>query len=450
MNKQCKNCGAIIPYSGKTDLCAACRTERNRERMRKRSLALNAAARANRLCEMCGEPTNGIRGYLCAGCAEKEKAARAAHREADKRRGVRTCYACGVEVSEKKRFCPECNEKRKRALDQKYKAELAAQRASERKQLFCQQCGTPLPDGAPAHRKFCDVCNAIRAAESSRAEYHTAHARLLAVEQARRKGKLTGGEIDLDTQVLILQRFCQSNRLKQADIAAKTGTPPGSVSRWFSGRNAAHWDKLREAYPSIEDTINDVLQIQDQPQRRPKNTLRVCRDCGQPFDDPREGVYLCRSCAESKKHRSTLMERTCKTCGKTFSGGPRAYYCPYCREERKRARERQYKANGASRKLGSIDQCARCWKDYVVVSGLQRYCPDCAKDALLENERPKSRAYMEQRRKSGTLDKNLDRICIICGKPFRSSTATVTCSPECAKENRRRKQAKADAKRRKK
>ena len=195
-------------------------------------------------------------------------------------------------------------------------------------------------------------------------------------------------------------------------------------------------------------SINAALQMQDQPQRRPKNTLRVCHDCGKPFDDPREGVYLCRACAEAKKHRSTLMERTCKTCGKTFSGGPRAYYCPDCRAERQREQNRKHKANGASRKLGSVDQCARCGKDYIVVSGLQRYCPDCARDALLENERPKSRAYMEQRRKDGTIDKNLDRICIICGKPFRSSTATVTCSPECAKENRRRTQAKADAKRR--
>ncbi len=72
LTKHCNVCGTIIPYGGKTDLCAACRTERNRERMRERSLALNAAAKANHLCEMCGAPTNGIRGYLCAECRQRQ------------------------------------------------------------------------------------------------------------------------------------------------------------------------------------------------------------------------------------------------------------------------------------------------------------------------------------------------------------------------------------------
>ena len=86
MNKQCKNCGAIIPYSGKTDLCAACRTERNRKRMLERSLALSAAAKANRLCEMCGAPTNGIRGYLCAECAKENRRRKQAKADAKRRK----------------------------------------------------------------------------------------------------------------------------------------------------------------------------------------------------------------------------------------------------------------------------------------------------------------------------------------------------------------------------
>ena len=72
MNKQCKICGTIIPYGGKTDLCTACRTERNRKRMLERYSALIAAAKSNRLCEMCGAPTNGIRGYLCAASRQKQ------------------------------------------------------------------------------------------------------------------------------------------------------------------------------------------------------------------------------------------------------------------------------------------------------------------------------------------------------------------------------------------
>ena len=86
MNKQCKICGTIIPYGGKTDLCAACRTERNRKRMLERYSALIAAAKSNRLCEMCGAPTNGIRGYLCAECAKENRRRKQAKADAKRRK----------------------------------------------------------------------------------------------------------------------------------------------------------------------------------------------------------------------------------------------------------------------------------------------------------------------------------------------------------------------------
>ena len=54
--------------------------------MLERSLALNAAAKANRLCEMCGAPTNGIRGYLCAECAKENRRRKQAKADAKRRK----------------------------------------------------------------------------------------------------------------------------------------------------------------------------------------------------------------------------------------------------------------------------------------------------------------------------------------------------------------------------
>lgn len=80
--------------------------------------------------------------------------------------------------------------------------------------------------------------------------------------------------------------------------------------------------------------------------------------------------------------------RVCKSCGVTFAGGPRAWYCPACRTERKRARERIYQKQISKRKLGSIDYCQNCGAEYTVNGGLQKYCNDC-KDIMrkkIDNE----------------------------------------------------------------
>lgn len=70
--------------------------------------------------------------------------------------------------------------------------------------------------------------------------------------------------------------------------------------------------------------------------------------------------------------------RICIRCKRRFSGGPRAWYCPDCREERRRERDRKYTHRPSKRPLGSVDICANCGKKYVVNSGLQKYCPDCS------------------------------------------------------------------------
>lgn len=75
-----------------------------------------------------------------------------------------------------------------------------------------------------------------------------------------------------------------------------------------------------------------------------------------------------------------LQDRTCRQCGNTFEGGPRAYYCPTCRAERTRKTYAEYKRRkrqGKTRALGSKDTCERCGKTYTVKGGNQRFCPEC-------------------------------------------------------------------------
>ena len=73
-----------------------------------------------------------------------------------------------------------------------------------------------------------------------------------------------------------------------------------------------------------------------------------------------------------------ITQKICKRCGKGFQGGPRALYCPKCRKERLRERRKKYNANGSDRKIGSVDTCKCCGKQYTVSSGTQKYCKECA------------------------------------------------------------------------
>ena len=72
--------------------------------------------------------------------------------------------------------------------------------------------------------------------------------------------------------------------------------------------------------------------------------------------------------------------RICRECGMIFEGGPRAWYCPECRHERRKRRDVERKNRPSKRPLGSKDICENCGKEYIVNCGLQKYCPDCQKE----------------------------------------------------------------------
>ena len=137
--------------------------------------------------------------------------------------------------------------------------------------------------------------------------------------------------------------------------------------------------------------------------------------------------------------------RVCKQCGRTFSGGPRAWYCPDCRAERKKENERKYHKDGAMRKIGSIDYCVNCGAQYTVISGMQKYCPNCALACVKEVDRQQSLAlyYMKnnqisEQRKLTRAKGKTELTCEICGKTFLGYKYQKFCSDECKLFNRRK------------
>lgn len=169
-------------------------------------------------------------------------------------------------------------------------------------------------------------------------------------------------------------------------------------------------------------------------------------DSDEPYTDNRHGP------------ETSLGTRICRQCGKEFTGGPRAWYCPECREKRKRqqkSKDNHKQRLGLTRKIGSTDNCARCGKPYTVTGGLQKYCPDCADEAMRENDRNQARQYYEDNKEqTNPVRNNKRRVktkqCVICGKEFDANgTAKKTCSDDCRKKQRQTWQREADKKRKK-
>jgi len=162
-----------------------------------------------------------------------------------------------------------------------------------------------------------------------------------------------------------------------------------------------------------------------------------------------------------------IYDRVCRQCGLTFKGGPRAWYCPACRAERDRKRSNEFlkkKKLGNVRPLGSTDKCERCGAEYIVNSGLQKYCPTCAPIALKELDNQQSREYIkahpekakEWKKRELEAQKEFRRLypvthyCQVCGEEYVATGNGKYCSDACReyaramnnkKKNQKKKQA---------
>lgn len=173
----------------------------------------------------------------------------------------------------------------------------------------------------------------------------------------------------------------------------------------------------------------------------------ICKACGKIYLTAKPGSTCCPACAEEIQ-RNVYRNKVCATCGVEFVGYPASKYCPQCREEARRATSRNHKRTGPARPLGSTDLCQACGQPYTVNAGRQRFCPACAESEVRKNVLASKRAHAAAHRDEYSAQKKADRqdrrVCAVCGKPFSSPTPTVTCSPECAAENLRRRQVRAD------
>ena len=147
-----------------------------------------------------------------------------------------------------------------------------------------------------------------------------------------------------------------------------------------------------------------------------------------------------------------VKDRTCRQCGKSFPGGPRAWYCPDCRLDRSWARGRENcrkrrQGIASARPLGSTDYCVVCGQPYMVKSARQKYCPQCAPDAIRKVDKDQTKRWIEEHKDTYYPERNKKRRmswppkqkeCVVCGKIFEVGERRVTCSPECQTEHQRR------------
>ena len=134
-----------------------------------------------------------------------------------------------------------------------------------------------------------------------------------------------------------------------------------------------------------------------------------------------------------------IYDRVCRTCGVSFRGGPRAWYCPDCRRERERERKKRYNRGEFARHIGQKDYCLNCGEEYTIDSGMQKYCPKCQPIMHKKLDAEQSLAYYNANKEQINPARNERRRppearCVVCGKSFKRVGQAKTCSEECRRE----------------
>lgn len=170
----------------------------------------------------------------------------------------------------------------------------------------------------------------------------------------------------------------------------------------------------------------------------------MCARCGKILKSIDEHYY-CPDCAKKVRQENVVKLRTCVDCGMEFYGGPRAKRCPECSLERRRFVQNEQQKRGVRRPLGTKDYCELCGSEYIVRSGLQKYCSDqCQHKAgllLLREYKSKNNVKYRSKRKERRANKIF--VCEYCSKKFKRTQAnksTVYCSDFCRKEQHKLRQ----------
>lgn len=133
-----------------------------------------------------------------------------------------------------------------------------------------------------------------------------------------------------------------------------------------------------------------------------------------------------------------LIDRICKICNIQFKGYSRSFYCDTCKiviyKERKQIYNKRVR-DGNTRKLGSIDKCKMCNKDYLVNGALQQYCSDCQRLHYLDHDRVNGLKYYHANKFKINPVRNTKRRkgllqCKICKLPL-DKYGILYCSNTC-------------------
>lgn len=179
------------------------------------------------------------------------------------------------------------------------------------------------------------------------------------------------------------------------------------------------------------------------------STVRKCKQCGKAFFGNPDSLY-CPNCVEERKRTMIRRTRVCQDCGRTFEGMPRSKRCPDCSYKKKLEDKRRYNSTPSERPLGSIDRCLLCGKEYIVKSGMQKYCSQkCSRIGSLQSQRKRKKELRTEKdnKKREQRRSEREKICAYCGKSFWVSTSENVCSDYCRQKLRQIQQCKYDLQR---
>lgn len=168
----------------------------------------------------------------------------------------------------------------------------------------------------------------------------------------------------------------------------------------------------------------------------------VCRICGAPLPQRRK-LYCSEECKregerQQERERSGGRKRkppfrllVCPDCGRRVVRPIKSIRCEECQLEADARSNREHKARkraGMSRKLGELYPCEACGALYQLDAGLQRYCPQCAQEQMINNIRAHKRAYNRELygTEEGKLRKKMLRSCAkATDKTYTGKTLTL-------------------------
>lgn len=155
-----------------------------------------------------------------------------------------------------------------------------------------------------------------------------------------------------------------------------------------------------DCHPRVNDYTGRIFGYLTVKSKNNDGTYKCECECGNIIDVSSDNLRLhTKMSCGCKKQGAKLLPRICRQCGKTFDGGPRAWYCPDCRriraaESKKRTTERR--KNGTIAVIGGKMLCDMCGAECIRNSANQRYCADCAKINECQKVREQSLRYYHE------------------------------------------------------